>query len=240
MKSNTKSRGGSIEKNMFLIVVSILMASSMEIIMKLFALQLNPIEMNFWRFALGAFALAPFAIPKLVKRKKAILRSDFALLSLSGFVCVVLSTSLYQTAILFGKASVVAILFCCNYLFSIPLSILILKEKACKGTLLSIIICTLGIVFIVIGQDSANNFASCFLVLVSGLFYAIYLIISKECAKRFHPVSFTFISFVFGCIELLVLIFITNIPFVAQFFKGLGLGILANIPIFESALWINW
>lgn len=48
---------------------------------------------------------------------------------LTGFLCVVVSMTLFQLAVVYDKASTVAVLFSCNPIFAILFALLILREK---------------------------------------------------------------------------------------------------------------
>jgi drug/metabolite transporter (DMT)-like permease len=223
-----------LKKGMFYIVLSIIMASTMEIVMKLFPFHINAVQMNLWRFMLGTLALIPFSLLQFRKQKIRFTRKDFRCFCLTGFICVVLSMTLYQISVEIGKASVVAILFCCNSVFMVSFSVLILREKLYKGTILSLVVCILGILCIIYRQDSKNSFASCILVIISAMFYALYIVMGKKVSANFGPTIFTCLSFAFGCIELLLFILFTKIQKIAQAFSDVGLTILANIPVLEN------
>ena len=69
------------------------------------------------RFLIGGILLIPFALRSMKKKGAAFTRADAGFFALTGFLCVAFSMVLYQMAVTYTKASVVAIIFSCNPIF---------------------------------------------------------------------------------------------------------------------------
>lgn len=83
----------------------IVMSSTIDVVLKLTSFQIDPFQMAFWRFLLGGLFCLPVALHEMKKQGLGFSPSFLLPLSLSGFLCVVLSTGFHQTAIASGKAS---------------------------------------------------------------------------------------------------------------------------------------
>ena len=110
------------------IVAATILFSTMEIALKTIAGRFNALQLNFLRFLIGGLFLLPFALASMKKRGSVLRGSDLGFFALTGLTCVVLSMTMYQLAIQFCKASIVAILFSCNPVFVVPLAAIFLKS----------------------------------------------------------------------------------------------------------------
>jgi drug/metabolite transporter (DMT)-like permease len=209
----------------------------MEIALKLYSLGLNPIQLNLLRFSVGALVLLLPSIKSLQKRGVRLGGSDFAFFALTGFLCVVVSMTLYQLAVTQGRASLVAVLFSCNPVFVIPLAALFLGERLRGKTVLSLAASLAGMALIAVplfsskagGEGPAMIFA-----LLSAFVFAIYGVVGKSRTSRYGGLALTCLSFIMGCLELLALIGVSHIAPVAEALRGSGLSAFAAIPIFRG------
>jgi len=234
-EKNAQSQGAA--RGYLCIALSTLLFSSMEIALKTVSGRFNPLQLNFLRFLVGGTLLLPFALRSLKRRGQAIAGGDWGFFALSGFACVVASMTLYQLAVEYCPASVVAILFSCNPVFVIPLAAIFLKERIRGFTALSMALSVVGMLCIMnpFGarasagpRTSAGGIA---LTLAAGAVFAIYGVMSKTKSARLGGLAVTTFSFFFGSAELLVLILASRAPAVASALRAVGLGRFANIPI---------
>jgi len=205
--------------------------SSMEIALKIFSNDYNPIQMSLLRFVIGSLILLPLAIKGLKKRKVSLDKADFKFFALTGFICIVVSMSLFQIAILYSPASTVAVLLSCNTVFVIIFAHVMLREMIYRHHLLSVVISMIGIVVIANPMNITRSFTGVILTLLAAVTFALYGVVGRTRSFRYGGIAFTCFSFIFGSLELLVLILLTHIPAIAVFLGNLGLNVLANIPI---------
>jgi drug/metabolite transporter (DMT)-like permease len=215
------------------ILLSTLLFSSMEIALKTVSGRFNPLQLNFLRFLVGSLFLLPFALRSLKRRGAAIGARDWGFFALAGFACVVASMTLYQLAIEYCTASVVAILFSCNPVFVIPLAAIFLKERIRGFTAASMALSVAGMFCIMNpwGVGAKASTAGIALTLGSAAVFAVYGVMSKTRSGRLGGLAVTAFSFLAGSAELLVLIFASRAPLVSASLETAGLGRFANIPI---------
>lgn len=227
-----------MKKGYVFIAFSALFFSTMEIAIKLVASEFNPLQLNFLRFMIGSMMLAPLAVRHLKGSGFTINRSNVLYFLFSGFMCVVVSMTFFQLAIVYTKASIVAILFSCNAVFVIPFAHFFLKEKLTKLSLISLAVSVAGMMFIV-NPANLTNVPGIILSLIAAVTFALYGIVGRKGSLKFGYDGITQSSFSFltGSLELLVLMLITKIGPVAFWLKSVGLGTFSNIPIFQGISW---
>lgn len=216
------------------ILLSALLFSSMEIALKLASNQFNPMQLTFLRFLIGAIVILPAAIKNIKSRELSLGINDFLFFALEGFVCIVVSMTFYQLAIIYEKASIVAVLFSCNPVFVVPFAYFLLHEKIYKPTIISLLICITGMVFIMNPFHMANNISGIIFSILSAATFALYGVIGKKRSDRYGGVVQSCFCFLTGSLEMLLLIFVSRIGFVSSYMTGLGLKNFASIPIIEG------
>ena len=226
-----------MKKGFLYIGLTALLFSTMEIALKLFSLGLNPFQLNFLRFAVGALVLLPLAVRSLRKRlvgQPPLGPGDAGFFALSGFICVVLSMSFYQIAVTRTPAAVVAVIFSCNPIFVVPLAALMLGEKVTGKTILALLASLAGIACISApafrGTGGLDLLGVIFTIL-SAVTFAFYGVMGKKRSARYGGLAMTCGSFVAGALELFVLMMVSHIAPVAGALRGAGLGTLAEIPV---------
>lgn len=227
-----------MSKGYIYILLATFFFSSMEIALKLVANQFNPIEINFLRFAIGSFVLLPFVFTSLKHHPFKFTYKHLAFFALTGLLCVVLSMTFFQLAILYAPASIVAILFSCNAVFVIPMAHLFLKERMTVITLASLFFSLIGMYFIVNPEHVPNLLGVIFSLLAAATF-ALYGIVGQMGCHRygFNGIILTFSSFVAGSIEMFLFMLATHIPSVAIQLTTLGLGNFSYLPFLKGITW---
>lgn len=223
-----------MKKGYLFIVLSAFLFSTMEIVLKMVSNQFNPIQITFLRFFIGAIMLLPLAIKNLKMRKVSINKEDFKFFLLTGFICVVVSMTLFQLSVLYCKASLVAILFSCNPVFVVTFAFFLIGEKLYKHTVTSMVLSIIGMICILNPFNMTLTLRGIILIMLSSITFALYSVISNKKCKKFGGVVLSCFCFLMGSLEMLVLILITKLNFVSSFFSNHGLKIFSNIPIFHG------
>lgn len=223
-----------MKKGYIYIALATFFFSTMEIALKMFSVGFNPMQMNFIRFFIGAILILPLAVKNMKRRKIRLGGKDFIFFALTGFICVVLSMGLYQMAVLEAKASIVAILFSCNPVFVIPLAALLLKEKIYKSTVISLVISLAGMVAIMNPLHLSSSFSGILLSLLAAATFALYGVVGKLKSQKYGGVVSSFFSFLAGSLELLLLMFLSKVDFIASALTNAGLKDFANIPVLQG------
>ncbi|WP_353948725.1 DMT family transporter [Sporolactobacillus sp. Y61] len=227
-----------MKKGYIFIAFSALFFSTMEIAIKLVATDFNPLQLNFLRFLIGSIILSPLAVRHLKGSGFSLNRSNVLYFMFSGFMCVVVSMTFFQMAIVYSKASTVAILFSCNTVFVILFAHFFLKEKLTKLTILSLAISLAGMIFIVNPKNLTNPLGIS-LSLIAAVTFALYGMVGRKGSLKFHydGIVQSSFSFLAGSMELLVLMLITKIDPVSRWLESVGLGAFSNVPVFQGISW---
>ncbi|MFD2618441.1 DMT family transporter [Terrilactibacillus laevilacticus] len=227
-----------MKKGFIYIFLSAILFSTMEIALKQAAHDFNSIQITFMRFLIGSLILMPLAIKHLRVKNVSLERRHFTFFALTGLIMVVVSMSLFQISIIYGKASIVAILFSCNPIFVIPLAHFLLNEKITKQVFLSLVISLVGIICI-INPYQLSHALSILLALLSAFAFAIYGVIGSKGSKKngFDGVVLSSFSFLMGSLEMFVLMLISRVPLVSAWLTNHGMETFSNIPIVQGISW---
>lgn len=124
----------------------------------------------------------------------------------------------FQFAVLMTKASVVAVIFSTNPIFTAPLAALILKERLTKIKILAIIISVFGVLFIFNPFSGAADIKGMLMALIAAVCFSLYTVIGKTRIQKYGGIILTSFSFLMGVIMLYVIILIMGRPV----FSGIG------------------
>lgn len=217
------------------ILTSTILFSLMEIALKSISGSFNPLQLTFSRFFVGGLVLSPFALRHLKKENLSINRHTLAMALLIGFVGICVSMLMYQLAVIFVDASVVAIIFSSNSLFVMLFAYIMLGEKMHKNNIAAIIMQLVGIAVIVTGSLRGKmNVAGIVFCLLSTVTFALYGVIGKGQTKEYGGIVVTCLGFLCGSIEMMILALLTHIPAFASALTAAGLDNFANIPFFTG------
>lgn len=222
--------------NYIYVLLASILFSSMEVAIKLTGGVFNPLQLNFLRFLIGSIILYPISKNSLKKSNYSLKKKDYLSFAFTGFLCVVVAMSLYTLSVYFLEAHVAGILFCTNTFFAIIISHFFTNEKINKNTFIGIVLALLAIIVLVNPLDFKGSFKGVLISLSSALGFALYSFVSKRITKK-SPIkapTITCYTFLFGILELLILIGLSRISSVSNFFTNLGLDAFANIPIIKG------
>jgi drug/metabolite transporter (DMT)-like permease len=208
--------------------------STMEIALKLVSGVFNPIQLTFTRFFIGGLFLIPFALGALRRKHSSVSISDLCYFAFLGFLGIVVSMLLYQLAVQNTKASVVAVLFSSNPVFVTVLAFIFLKEAIHKNNILALVLEVIGTVIIINPLNVKLSVLGITLTIASTLTFALYGVFGKRKCVKYGGVVVTCFGFLFGGLEMLVLIGLSHIYPIAAWFSSNGLAIFSNIPLFKG------
>jgi len=237
MSSHAVPSVADLKRGAVYVVFSTLFFSTMEIALKLLATKINPVQMTFLRFAVAAVVLSPLALRGIRAKGLRLRLDDYAFFAVSGFVCVVVSMIFFQFAVLYAQASVVAVLFSCNPVFVIPFAYLALREKIHLSTWATMLLSVIGMVCIIGPGSGSTSMAGVTLTLLSAMTFAIYGVLGRARGARYGGIALTCFSFVFGSLELLLLILLSRVPAVADALRAVGLPSFAAVPLLAGITW---
>lgn len=194
----------------------------------------NPAQMNFLRFFIGSIVLMVPALLALRKRNYKLTAKDWAFFALTGFICVVVSMMLYQLAINYAPASIVAVLFSCNPVFVIIFAFFMLREKIFKYTVVSIVVSFAGIIVIMNPFHMSASVTGITLSILAAVTFALYGVTGRAHSENYGGVVLTCFSFLAGSAEMLALIMVTNIGPVSAALSKAGFKMFASVNVFQG------
>lgn len=223
-----------MKKGYLYIAVAVVMFTSFEVVLKFIAGQINSVQLTLCRFAIGFLFLLPIALHTLKKRGKQLDCSSVAYFALLGFVGIALCMPILHMSVSYTNSSVAAVMFSCNPVFVTFLAFFLLKEPIKPRHIIALALEILGTVIIISPWDTKLNMTGVCLALLSTLLFSLYGVMGKRKVAEFGGAVVTCFSFLFGSLIVLVFIFLSHIPAVAQVFQSVGLDSFANVPIFAG------
>lgn len=200
----------------------------------------NPLQLNFLRFLIGGLFLVPFALRSMKYKKIKLKKEDFLYFVMTGFLCVVVSMSFFQLAVTYTKASTVAIIFSTNPVFTIILAYFVLKEKMNRGTVISVVLSIVGMVFILNPFGINSDMKRISFAFLSAVSFSIYAVIGKLRSERYGCMVLNCMTFLTGDIIMFFLMLISKMPVIINFIgTNENLRFMADIPIFYGISSVN-
>ena len=163
--------------------------------------------------AMRAIVFIPILVFLLIKQGRKYIpvsKEDWLIYLSIGLFTIILPGILQNTGMMYTTASVSSIIQTSGPIFTIIFAIVILNESADKKKIVGSIFALIGTIFLVISLDkNINLFDSSvygnFLILLSGVSYAISSIITKKGLERKNPLQILGFSSLVGFIVLSVI-----------------------------------
>lgn len=213
------------------IILSAVIFSTMEVMLKTVSGVFAPMQITALRFTVGGLLLIPFALRSLKMKGEKLHRSDIGFFALSGFLCVAFSMVLYQMAVTYTKASVVAVIFSCNPIFVTLIAHLILKEEIRKNQIIALVLELIAVLIIIDPLNVKLNMTGVTLSILAALTFAFYSVVGKKKSAKFGSITVTCFSFIFGSAELMALLLLGKTAAFGNLLSAAGLDIFVNVPI---------
>ena len=223
----SRSRAGYVY-----IVLCAVIFSTMEVVLKTVQGVFAPMQITCLRMLTGGILLVPFALRSMKKKGAAFTRADAGYFALTGFLCVSCAMVLYQMAVTYAKASVVAVIFSCNPVFVTVLAHPLLHEKIRRNHVAALALELLAALIIIDPLHASLAPTGALLAIAAAAVFALYSVIGKKRTPRFGGIAVTCFSFLFGSAELLALLLFGRTAAGAAFFSPLGLDIFVGVPLF--------
>jgi len=160
--------------------------------------------------AIRAIVFIPIIIFLLIKNGKKNIpasKEDWLIYISIGLFTIILPGILQNTGMMYTTASASSIIQTSGPIFTILFAIVILKESAGKKKIIGSLCALMGTIFLVINLDGNINLFDTsvygnFLILLSGISYAISSIITKKGLERKNPLQILGFSSLIGFIVL--------------------------------------
>lgn len=199
-----------VGRSYFYCFLGIFFFSTYEIVGKLFGTQIPPVAITSLRFFIGSLVLAPFALFYWKRKPSHIGFSDLGKMAIPIVLNVAVSMLFLHLSVIYGKASLAAILISSNPLFVGIFAWLLLKEPVSKLKIAGIFVGLAGMIMVVLGEKtlfsgSKNIYLGIFFGLISSVTFALYTVLSKKHVLKFGSLVFNSISFMIGSLVLLLI-----------------------------------
>ena len=218
------------------ILIATIFFSSMEVAIKYTNGVFNPIQLNFVRFLVGGIILMPFALKKLKKFDYKLTKSDYLKFAFLGGLQIVIGMSFYTVSILYIHAHIAAIIFSCNTFFSIVFAFIILRERIYFFTVIALCFSFSGMAIISDISQLDVKVTGVILCLLAAISFSLYGVLSKYFTKGLPigGVVVTSYGFLFGVLELFILIMLSRIGVISQFLNAKNHKVLYDIQIISG------
>ncbi len=207
-------KNGKMRKVLLFISISAVLFSTMEVALKIAASDFDAFQMTFTRFLWGGIVLLPFAVMEFRKRSIMITKDDLIYFMLLGIINIVVSMTFFQFAVIYTKASSVAVVFCTNPMFTMLFAHFLTEEKMNKNKMIALIISIVGLVFIMNPMHirQPDDLLGIIFAFASSVTFGLYSAFGKRRIKRYGGIAQTSISFILGTLVLLVFLIIMDKP----------------------------
>lgn len=195
---------------------------SMEVALKIGGATFNPIQLTFIRFLIGGLFLLPFAISDLIKKQIKLNKSDLGYLFILGLICICFSMVLFQIGLMGINASLAALIFSINPVFTMVFAHFIVHEKFTKKKAIALTISIIGLIIVVNPQKliaGDNNIWFLLMTLVAAIAFGVYTAYGKKRIAKIGGVTQNSFSFLMGSAVLLVMLIVSGQPV----FQGVSL-----------------
>lgn len=225
-----------MKKGILCMLLAAFFFSSMEISIKMTGGVYHPIQLNFLRFLIGGLLLLPLAHRQNRQLPLRLPLREYLFFALTGFVCVVVSMTLFILSLHFASASTVAIIFSSNAFFAILFAALFLHRRISQLTIMALLCCSFGLLLIVNPFQASADTLGIIIGLASAVTFALYSVMVKynQLKSEYAGLIPSVYTFLFGAAELLLLIGLTHLAPVGHWLTGIGLSDYANIPVFQG------
>lgn len=171
--------------------------------------------------------MLPFAIGDIRKRKIKLSKSDLGYLFILGLICICFSMVLFQIGLMGINASLAALIFSINPVFTMVFAHFIVHEKFTKKKAIALTISIIGLIIVMNPQklvSGESNIWFLLLTLVAAIAFGLYTAYGKKKIGKIGGVAQNSFSFLMGSGVLLVILFVSGQPV----FQGVS---LKNAPL---------
>ena len=144
------------------------------------------------------------------------------------------SFGIIMLALVSGHANVVAVIFSGNPIFVTILAFLLLRESIRWNNILALVLEVLGILAIAVLGGGGGSLLSVVLAILAALFFALYAVLGKRETAQVGTIVVTCGSFLFGSVELLVLLLLGHTGPVSSFYGAVGLDMFQDVPLLQG------
>ncbi len=211
-----------MKKILLYITISAVLFSTMEVALKITAGDLDSLQITFLRFLIGGLFLLPFAFREMKQKQTVLHKADYLQLLFLGILCICISMVFFQLGVEGSNASTAAVIFSINPLFTIVFAHLITEEKL---NVKKVVALTFGLAGIVLMMrlwdiDPGNSGAGLAFSVISAVIFGLYSAMSKSGIRKRGGLTQTSLSFLFGSLTMLPILWFAGKPVVSGINAG--------------------
>jgi len=196
-------------KGYILLMLTILMFSTLEVVTSTIKNLINPLQLTFLRFFIGGVVM----LPLVIKKREKVQAKDLLFFLALGILNIFISMSSFQYAITIGKASTAAILISSNPIFVMLFSSIILKEKVTYNRIACILLGIAGITLITYkGNVGGDTAVSLILAIFASLTFGLYTVLGKMKSEGISSITMICYSSIFGSLLYVPVLLLNDIP----------------------------
>jgi drug/metabolite transporter (DMT)-like permease len=172
---------------------------------------IHPLVITCLRFLIGGLILLPFSITRALRKHTLPGVKECLATAALGALCVCVSMPLLQYSVVIGDSpAIVAIIFSSNSIFTVLLSVFVIKEKFTPKKAIAALLCISGILA---GSDfrTGTGLWSILCAVGAALTFSCYTVFSRKMMSRLSGIIQTGFSFLAGSLILLVVIICAGI-----------------------------
>jgi len=188
---------------------------SMEVALKIGGATFNPIQLTFIRFLIGGLMLLPFALSDLRKRQVKFTKGDIGYLFTLGFVCICFSMVLFQVGLMGINASLAAMIFSINPVFTMVFAHFLVHEKFTRKKAFALGISIIGLIIVMSPEkllSGENNVWYLLMTLAAAISFGFYTAFGKKRIGKIGGLAQNSFSFLMGSATLLIMLLVTGEP----------------------------
>ena len=196
------------------LALTTILFSTFEVVSRLIAFDIEPLQVNFLRFIIGGLALLPLAIMDMRKQSIRLDGGDFKNLLWLGLLNVTFCLSIFQISIKYIPASAAAVIFCTNPVF---VHIFESWRGGHNFSRLQVLGLTSGIIglFMVMGNEiilGSGSWKGAGMAVIASISYGLYIVQARDATQKMGSLAVNSLSFILGAIAIIPLLLALHIP----------------------------
>ena len=209
------------KKEIFYIVCTALLFSTMEVVLKIAGQELDAFQVTFIRFAVGGLFLLPFALRDMKKRSVKLTKGDWAYLAGLGTLCICISMLAFQIGIDHTNANLASVIICSNPIFVMIFAHFIVNDRFTKTKALVLCVSVLGLIIAAnpFGLAEGNTSFGILCMVIASVTFGLYTTLGKLRIAKIGDVPQTCLSFLLGSVIMLIPMGLMHKPILA----GIGM-----------------
>ena len=205
----------------------------METALKLAGNELDPLQLTFLRFFIAGIVFLPVAIRELRQNRIKLTRNDYLYLWLLGIMNVPFFTVAFQLGIMWSNASTAAVIFSVNPVFTMIFAHFMAGELFTKQKAKVIAVGMIGLFLMMRPWDiqGGNTIQGMLLSLTAAVFFGLYTVMGKKITAKIGIMPQTSLSFIFGSLTLLVVMFFIGSPVISGVKENIWIVIYTSFAV---------